>query len=153
MLEIIVTMKCQSENLNIISYEIGIMTVLLRVRDEGIAFRGECATFGKRVRWQQVCFHGTCSTCLSSNAPSSSLKNTRANNYRKSKLFLGAKSFMRNLNLHSPLLVPDPIVFDAGLVVKKLNLHSPLLVPDPIVFDAGLVVKKLLPSFLFIIQP
>ena len=41
---------------------------------------------------------------------------------------------MRNLNLHSPLLVPDPIV-----------LASP--------FDAGLVVKKLLPSFLFIIQP
>ena len=110
------------------------MTVLLRVRDEGIAFRGECATFGKRVRWQLVSFHGTCSTCLSSNAPSSSLKNTRANNYRKSKLSLGAKSFMRNLNLHSPLLVPDPIV-----------LASP--------FDAGLVVKKLLPSFLFIIQP
>ena len=62
------------------------------------------------------------------------LKNKRANNYRKSKLFLGAKSFTRNLNLHSPLLVPDPIV-----------LASP--------FDAGLVVKKLLPSFLFIIQP
>ena len=119
-------MKCQSENLNIISYEIGIMTVLLRVRDEGIAFRGECATFGKRVRWQQVCFHGTCSTCLSSNAPSSSLKNTRANNYRKSKLSLGAKSFMRNLNLHSPLLVPDPIVlaspFDAGqTIIEKVN--------------------------------
>ena len=119
-------MKCQSENLNIISYEIGIMTVLLRVRDEGIAFRGECATFDKRVRWQQVCFHGTCSTCLSSNAPSSSLKNTRANNYRKSKLFLGAKSFMRNLNLHSPLLVPDPIVlaspFDAGqTIIEKVN--------------------------------
>ena len=52
----------------------------------------------------------------------------------ESKLFLGAKSFMRNLNLHSPLLVPDPIV-----------LASP--------FDAGLVVKKLLPSLLFIIQP
>lgn len=124
-------MKCQSENLNIISYEIGIMTVLLRVRDEGIAFRGECETFGKRVRWQQVCFHGTCSTCLSSNAPSSSLKNTRANNYRKSKLFLGAKSFMRNLNLHSPLLVPDPIVlaspFDAGLVVKKLIYYSTMM--------------------------
>lgn len=124
-------MKCQSENLNIISYEIGIMTVLLRVRDEGIAFRGECAIFDKRVRWQQVCFHGTCSTCLSSNAPSSSLKNIPANNYRKSKLFLGAKSFMRNLNLHSPLLVPDPIVlaspFDAGLVVKKLIYYSTMM--------------------------
>ena len=46
----------------------------------------------------------------------------------KSKLFLGVKSFMRILHLHSPLLVPDPIV-----------LASP--------FDAGLVVKKLLPSF------
>lgn len=134
MLEIIVTMKCQSENLNIISYEIGIMAVLLRARDEGIAFRGGCATCGKRVRWQQVCFHGTCSICLSSDAHSSSLKNTRANNYRKSKLFLGAKSFMRNLNLHSSLLVPDPIV-----------LASP--------FNAGLVVKKLLPSFLFVVQP
>ena len=119
-------MKCQSEILNIISYEIGIMTVLIRARDEGIAFREGCATCGKRVRWQQVCFHGTCSTCLSSNAPSSSLKNTRANNYRKSKLFLGAKSFMRNLNLHSPLLVPDPIVlaspFDAGqTIIEKVN--------------------------------
>jgi len=110
------------------------MTVLLRAKDKEIAFRGGRATCGKRVRWQQVCFHGTCSTCLSSNAPSSSLKNTRANNYRKSKSFLGAKSFMRNLNLHSPFLVPDPIV-----------LASP--------FDAGLVVKKLLPSFLFIVQP
>ena len=46
----------------------------------------------------------------------------------KSKLFLDVKSFMRILHLHSPLLVPDPIV-----------LASP--------FDAGLVVKKLLPSF------
>lgn len=128
MLEIIVTMKCQSENLNTISYEIGIMAVLIRARDEGIAFREGCATCGKRVRWQEVCFRGTCSICLSRDAPSSSLKNRRANNYKKSKLFLGVKSFMRILHLHSPLLVPDPIV-----------LASP--------FDAGLVVKKLLPSF------
>ena len=75
MLEIIVTMKCQSENLNTISYKIGIMAVLIRARDEGIAFR--------LVRWQEVCFRGTCSICLSRDAPSSSLKNRRANNYRK----------------------------------------------------------------------
>ena len=38
---------------------------------------------------------------------------------------------MRNLNLHSPLLVPDPIVlaspFDAGLVVKKLIYYSTMM--------------------------
>lgn len=52
----------------------------------------------------------------------------------KSKLFLGVKSFMRILHLHSPLLVPDPIV-----------LASP--------FDAGLVVKKQVAQLFFIVQP